>query len=261
MHPLLDPNLRPVIAHRGNSAHAPENTLEAFRQGVALGVDALELDVRTTVDGQVVVIHDPTVDRTTDRSGAVGGFTLAEIQRLDAGARFSRDAGRSTPWAGRDIRIPTLDDVLGAFAETPLLIEIKSPDAAAATRELIQRHGATERCIVASFDHRAVIPFRGSGIKVGSSRRDVARLLLPAQLGLAIRAPGFDVMCIPRYFRGVPLPIAGFAKVLGAAGVLVHIWTVDDRATARLLWHAGVRGIISNDPAIILEERKRFFEA
>ena len=86
MHPLLDLTAHPIVGHRGNAAHAPENTIESFRQAVAIGVDALEMDVHLTADGHVVVIHDPTLDRTTNRSGRVERMTLAEVQRADAGA-------------------------------------------------------------------------------------------------------------------------------------------------------------------------------
>jgi glycerophosphoryl diester phosphodiesterase len=112
---------------------------------------------------------------------------------------------------------------------------------------------------VASFDRRALAPFRGSGIAVGSSREDVARLLVPARLGIAIRAPGFDVMCIPRSYRGFPLPVRAFARALRQAGVLVHVWTVDEPKAARAMWDAGVHGLISNDPAAILAERRQRF--
>lgn len=260
MHPLVDPSRHPVFAHRGNSAHAPENTMEAFRQAIALGVDGIELDVRATADGQIVVIHDPTVNRTTSGGGAVAELTLAQVQQLDAGARFASDGGTSHPWRDRGIFIPTLDEVLRDTPGVPLLIELKTPAASTGTRAIIERHAATERCIVASFDYRSVLPFRGSAIRTGSSRRDVARMLLPAGFGLTIRTPGFDAMCIPRSFRGVPLPVAALARALRGAGVFVHIWTVDDAALARSLWKAGVRGIISNDPAVILAERARLFE-
>src|ERR1044071_7478772 len=119
MHPLLDPALRPVFAHRGNSAHAPENTIEAFDQAVALGVDGLELDVRATRDGRIVVIHDPTVDRTTSGAGPVAAKTLTELEQLDAGARCT--AGGAS-WKGRGVRIPLLEDVLTRYGSLPLLI-------------------------------------------------------------------------------------------------------------------------------------------
>ena len=256
MHPLLDSSLRPIVGHRGNAAKAPENTMESFRQAVAAGVDSLEFDVRVTADRQIVVMHDPTVDRTTNRTGAVAAMTVAELQRLDAGARFSADGGRTHPYAGRGITAPTLDEVLTEFPKTPLLIEIKTADASLLTKALIERHGAGDRCIVASFDDHALTPFRGSGIRISSTQRDVVRLLIPAQLGLAPDKLRFDVMCIPRTFRGLPLPVGAMVRTLGRVGVLVHVWTVDDRRMARDLWRAGVKGIITNDPAAILAERQ-----
>ena len=257
MHPLLDATLKPVVGHRGAAARAPENTLESFRQAVAAGAEVLEFDVRASADQRIVVMHDPTVDRTTDRTGAVSAMTLAELQRLDAGARFTLDGGRTRPYAGRGITVPTLDQVLEEFSSLPTLIEIKTAGAAPETRAVIERHQARDRCIVASFDDRALAPFRGSGFKVSSTQRDVARLLLPAQLGLAIQRPRFDTMCIPRSFRGLPLPIGALVRSLGRLGLLVHIWTVDNPRIARDLWRVGVRGIITNDPATIIAERKK----
>jgi glycerophosphoryl diester phosphodiesterase len=256
-HPLLDPALRPVIGHRGAAARAPENTLESFRQALAAGADALEFDVRASADRRIVVMHDPTVDRTTDRTGAVSAMTLSELQRVDAGARFTTDTGRTRPYAGRGITVPSLDQVLEEFPRVPLLIEIKTGGAADGTRAVIERHEARERCIVASFDDSVLAPFRGGGFKVSSTQRDVVRLLIPAQLGLAIQRPRFDTMCIPRTFRGLPLPVGALARALGRLGILVHVWTVDSPATARDLWRVGVRGIITNDPAVMIAERKK----
>ena len=93
--PLADAGRRIVIAHRGGARRAPENTLVALTGAEALGAEAVELDVRLSGDGEVVVIHDPTVDRTTDGTGRVGRFTAAALGRLDAGARFTTDGGRT----------------------------------------------------------------------------------------------------------------------------------------------------------------------
>lgn len=251
MHPLLDLRARPVVGHRGNAAHAPENTLESFRQAVAIGVDALELDVHLSRDGHVVVIHDPTLDRTTDRSGRVDRMTLQEIRQADAGARFTKDRGGSFPYRGKGIQIPTLEAVLAEFPETPLLIEIKADDAAVPVRVLIERHQAAARCIVASFREGAMAGFLGSGIAQGGSRRDTARLLLPALVRAPVPRPGFDALCMPPSHRGLPLPVAGYVRILEPLGIPVHCWTIDDPAEARRLRQKGVRGIISNDPASI----------
>ena len=253
-HPLLDVARRPVVGHRGNAAHAPENTLESFRQAVALGVDALELDVHATADGTVIVLHDPTLDRTTDRRGRVDRMTLSEIRQADAGARFTVD-GRSHPWRGRGLKIPTLDEVLEAFPETPLLIELKAAAAGTHAREVIRRHAAQPRCIVASFDEAPLVPFRDGDVPVGATRRDSIALLRPALLGARIPRPRYDVMCIPRAYKGFPIPMRRFVAALAPVGVNVHVWTVDDPGQARRLWDLGVRGVISNDPGRILAGR------
>lgn len=257
MHPLLDLSRRPVVGHRGNAAHAPENTIESFRQAVALGVDALELDVHLSGDGHVVVIHDPTLDRTTDGSGRVGRMSLAEIRQADAGARFTRDHGLTWPYRGQGITVPTLDEVLSAFPDTPLLIELKTGAGSDATRALIERHRAEERCVVASFDWRATEAFRGTRILRGASRRDTARLLWRAAARIPPASVDFDVMSMPPRHRGLPLPVGGYAAILEPLGVPVHIWTVDDAREAEALRRRGVRGIISNDPAAILAGRAR----
>jgi glycerophosphoryl diester phosphodiesterase len=256
MHPLLDPRYRPVVGHRGNAGHSPENTLESFRQAVALGVDAIELDVHLSADGHVVVIHDPTLDRTTDRSGRVEQLTLAAIREADAGAGFTLDRGATFPWRARGIGVPLLGDVLEELRDTPCLIEIKTARVSAALKTLLERHDAIDRCLVAAFDHAAILPFRGAGFRTGCSRREAARLLPAALLGITVRTVPFEAMCITWHQRGVPLPVGGYVRTLAPAGVPVHVWTVDDPLMARSFWAKGVAGIITNEPAVILAERQ-----
>ncbi|HVT38668.1 MAG TPA: glycerophosphodiester phosphodiesterase [Gemmatimonadaceae bacterium] len=249
---LLDPDAQPVVAHRGDSAHAPENTLEALLQGAALGVDALEFDVRLTRDGHAVVIHDATVDRTTDGTGPVAGLTLDQIQRLDAGFGFTPDGGRSFPWRGRGVTIPALDSVLGAFPAMPIIVEIKAVAASLETKRLLERHDATGRCAIGSFSDATVAPFRGSGIAFFAVRRDVVRLYARALAPGSPKRLPYDALCIPPAFRGLPLPVLRMARMAHHCGVPTHLWTVDDPARARRYWDGGVNAIISNDPAAIL---------
>jgi len=251
MHPLLDITRHPVVGHRGNAAHAPENTIESFRQAAAIGVDALEMDVHVTADGHVVVIHDATLDRTTNLSGRADRMTLAGIQRADAGANFTLDGGRTWPYRSKGLTIPTLDEVLRTFPSMPLLIEVKARAASPATRALIERHQAQARCIVAAFDEESMGAFTGSGIAQGASRRDTGKLMWRALTRVAPSRVDFDVMCIPAVYHGLPLPVRGYATILAPLGVPVHVWTVDDARQAGRLRRAGVRGIISNDPAVM----------
>ena len=138
MNVLLDPESRPVIGHRGNRAYAPENTIESFAQAVALGADAIEFDVRLSADGIPVVHHDPTLVRTTDGIGEVSRLKLSELRNLDAGAKFTRDGGKTFPYRNAGHRIPTFEEVVDAFPSTPLIIEIKDTLAAGAVREILE---------------------------------------------------------------------------------------------------------------------------
>ena len=145
MNPLLDLSARPVIAHRGASASAPENTLPAFELAAQQGADAFELDVRLTRDGAPVVIHDATLERTTSLTGPVRARTLAELRAADAGHWYTPDGGRTMPCRDHGVRIPTLAEVLWAFPAMPVLIEVKEPEVQEAVRRVLvdeQRVGA-----------------------------------------------------------------------------------------------------------------------
>ena len=249
---LLDPSARLVVAHRGNSAHAPENTLEALAQGVALGADGIECDVRLSRDGHAVVMHDAIVDRTTNGRGAVAGLTLSQLKQLDAGFHFTTDGGRTFPWRGRGTTIPALDEVLEEFRGTPMIIEIKSRDAASATLRMIERHDAATRTVVGSFSGETMIPFRSSGVAVGAARRDVVRLYLRSFLPVAPARPSYQALIIPPAYRKIPLPVLRFARLVRPSGVPTHVWTVDDPVRARWYWDGGVNAIISNNPEVIL---------
>jgi glycerophosphoryl diester phosphodiesterase len=128
-----------VVAHRGASAHAPENTMEAFRMAVEMGADAIELDVHLTADGQLAVIHDETLERTTDRTGSVAGLTMAQVREADAGHKFARPGDSGTPFRGHDLRVPTLGEVLDWLpAGIGLVVEIKARAAVDATVEALR---------------------------------------------------------------------------------------------------------------------------
>ena len=253
---LLDPLARPVIGHRGNRAHAPENTLASFEEAVALGVDALEFDLRVSRDGVLIVFHDPTLERTTDASGPLADRTAAELGRVDAGANFTTDGGRTFPWRGRGVTVSTFADVVESLPRTlPFIIELKTPAATEPVRAALARHGLAGRVIVAGFDPAATRPLRGAGFALGASTPDVARLVLPALLRLRLAAPPFEALCIPPRWNHIPVPIAALARALRGSGTVIHVWTINDPAAAIALWNVGVQGILSDDPAVMLAAR------
>ncbi|HMA20380.1 MAG TPA: glycerophosphodiester phosphodiesterase family protein [Gemmatimonadaceae bacterium] len=257
MNILLDPDARPVIGHRGNRAYAPENTIESFAQAVAAGAEAIEFDVRVSADGIPVVHHDPTLMRTTDGHGEIARTSFDELRKLDAGANFTRDAGKTFPYRGKGHRIPKLDEVIEAFPTTPLLIEIKTALASVAVKNTIERHKVQARTLVDSFAGNALDVFHGSDIPYGSTPADVARLMREVLLHSRITPFDFKALCIPLSYRRLPLPVKRFAKVLPAHNCRVHVWTVNSPAVALDLWRAGVNGIISDDPALMLKTRAR----
>lgn len=253
---LLELDRRPVIAHRGGGARAPENTLEAMRLAIADGAEGLEFDVRLSADGEVVVIHDPTVDRTTDGTGAVERMTLAEMTSLDAGFRFT--ARPLDPMTTTKHSIPMLDEVLQSFPGVPLLIEIKNPLAASATRWLIEKYGAEDRCLVDSFSSTALNVFRDSRIARGAGRSGVIGLLARSFTGAPSPMPGdVSALSIPRTYHGVPLPVRHLAETMRSARKPIHIWTVNDPDEARAMWGLGASGIITDDVPLILAGRSR----
>lgn len=254
---LLDPKARPVIGHRGNRAFAPENTLVAFEQALALGADALEFDLQLSRDGVLMVIHDATLERCTDGQGRVREHSAAQLGRLDAGAKFTTDGARSYPWRGRGVRLSSFDEVIESLPRAlPCIVELKHADAGEPMRKAIRRHAIEKRLIVAGFDAAATRPLHGSGVALGASTRDVLRALPRALLGMAAPPAAFQALCIPPRHHGIPVPIAALARSLRKArGGVTHVWTVNDEAQALHLWRCGVQGLIGDDPALLLRAR------
>ncbi len=230
---LLDTTAAPVIAHRGASGTCPENTLLAFETGLSQGADALELDVRLSADGIPVVIHDADVDRTTDGSGPVAGYTAAELANLNAG---------SGQW------IPRLEEVLAAFPAVPMIVEVKETAASVAVAGTLRRHAAGGRVLVGSFERQALRPFLDEGFSRAASRRETARFWLGARLGWAPWGHGYAAFTVPVRHGKVTVVDESFARWAGRRGKPVHVWTVDDRSEAERLRLLGAQGIITNFP-------------
>jgi glycerophosphoryl diester phosphodiesterase len=248
---------RPVIAHRGASADAPENTLEAFHLAVVQGCDAFELDLRLTRDGEAVLMHDPTLLRTCRHPGEVAAMTLAEIRGVDAGAGYTAPEG-SRPWQGRGIVVPTLREVLRAFPTTPILIELKVPEVQQVVERILTEEDALDRCVVASFRHRALEDLRKGPVQLGADRRDVTALVIRTRLLLPVPRPRCLLYAVPWLWKGrVEVPRQRFIDAARRHGRPVHVWTVDDPDVARELWRRGANGIITNRPGVMGAVRSR----
>jgi glycerophosphoryl diester phosphodiesterase len=254
----LKPKGWPInIAHRGGAGIAPENTLEGFREGLRVGAGVLELDVHTTADGHVVVIHDPAVDRTTDGTGEVREMPLAEIKRLDAGYRFTRDEGGTFPFRGQGLRIPTLEEVYDEFTEVPINVEIKGerPGIEEAVWRIIEEAGAEDRALVVSENTPTIRRFRevsGGRVATASSSAEMISFYLLSRLGLSRSArPRYQALQGPETYHGLRIVTPGFIRAAHELGLRVDVWTIDSEADMRRLLGYGVDGIMTDRPDVL----------
>lgn len=249
-----------LFAHRGASGSVPENTLEAFLEGMAAGADRLEMDVHGTADGHVVVFHDEDLDRTTDAAGPLRLRTLAELKALDAGYRFTDAQGR-TPFRGKGLRIPTLDEVLAALPGVPLNIEVKQDQPAidAAVLEVLDRHHARERVLLAAFEDRIVKRLRvlAPDMVTSLSADEVAAFVAACWSGSmeGYAVPG-QALQVPPDHEGIEIVTPAFVAAAHALDMEVHVWTINEEAEMERLLDLGIDGLMSDDPALA----RRVFE-
>jgi glycerophosphoryl diester phosphodiesterase len=222
-----------VIAHRGATAEAPENSLEALELAMELGADALELDVRRTADGALPVIHDPTLDRTTDASGRIARLSRAEI----AGARLSNGAS-----------IPELEDVLRRFADVEITVDVKEAEAAADVVALVRALDRVEQTILYVEEGTDTPAFRTYEGRRATSTGQALRLALDPTWGASAAAREVpEVVHTPLEWRGVRIVTQAFVRRVTDSGRSVQVWTIDDVETAGRLAEWGTDGIITND--------------
>jgi glycerophosphoryl diester phosphodiesterase len=248
-----------LFAHRGGAALAPENTLEAFESAVELwGADVLEMDVRLTRDRELVVIHDPTVDRTTSGSGPVGQFSMGRLRDLDAGARFVDLEGR-TSFLGRGVRIPLFSEVLERFPHTRLNVDAKDPEAAPPLIRMVEKWGAQGRVLLASAEESGRADRLGYMGPTSASRRQIRLFYLAHRLpGGGPYTPRTDALQIPWRWEGRQVTTPELIGEAHRRNLPVHVWTVDDPEIMSTLVEWGADGIQTDRPdllARVLHER------
>jgi len=247
------------VAHRGASTLAPENTIEAFRLAVEAGAGGLELDVHMTRDGHIVVIHDATVDRTTNGSGAVSEMTLDELRRFDAGHNFSPDGGSTRPYRGRGVWVPTLGEVLEEFPGVAVNIEIKAgtPGIEKTVLGILRDANALGRALVVSTPHAIVKRFRkiSSGhISTGASRWEIGVFYILSRLRLErLVRPAYEALQVPLLHRGILVVTPRFIRAAQARGVRVDVWTINQAEEMRRLLDLRVDVIMTDRPGTLAE--------
>lgn len=238
------------VAHRGGGMLAPEATLAAFGAAARAGADVLEMDVRLSADGALVVIHDRTVDRTTDGSGAVGELRFEELRSLNAGYRFRTPDG-DFPHRGERLAIPTFDEVQAAHPDLPFVVEMKTLDTAEPLCRAIREAGREHRTLVAAFGGESLERFRSAcpSVATGGSFGEVVVFLVLSLGRLAgLYDPPFDALLVSETSGPVRVVTPQLLRSARQAGLPVFVWTVNRADDMRRLLALGVDGILTDDP-------------
>ena len=237
--------MRPLlIGHRGAASEAPENSMVALKLALELGAGALELDVRRSADGVLVVIHDPDLARTTRDRGRVSELTAARIGRADLADASDPDIPR---WH-QPVRIPHLEEVFETFPGVEITVDVKDPSAGQDVVNLIERFGRESDTILyieSGTETRAFRDYRG---RRATSVGQAARLATdPSWLAEASEREVPEVVHTPLRHGGLDLVDSSFVQTVHESGRTIQVWTVDDPPTMEWLVDCGVDGIITND--------------
>lgn len=260
-----------AFAHQGGSFEAPSSTIFAIQRAIAAGATAIELDVHATADRQLVVCHDHTVDRTTNGHGAIAAMSLAQLRELDNAYWFvpgqTVSPGRDDaayPWRGRApaerrFGVATLEEVVAAAPDVLLNLDIKQsapevePYETLLARE-IERLDCARRVIVASFHDHAIGAFRRAAPSVATSAatEETAAFFFSRNEARPVVAP-VAAFQVPETFGDVTVVDERFVAAAHAAGVAVHVWTINDQSGMDRLLDLGVDGLVSDRPSMLAE--------
>jgi glycerophosphoryl diester phosphodiesterase len=264
-----DRELPLVIAHQGGNLLSPSSTIVGFDKAVELGVDVLEYDIHITKDGHLVLIHDPTVDPTTNGTGKVEDLTLEELQVLDAGYTF-KDLEGNYSYRGKGVYIPTLEEVFQRYGDILHNIEIKDDNPIEREEEiveklwgLIQKYKLEDKVLIASFDQELIDKFKNLAkekVAVSGGKSEVTRFVILNKFFMApFYKPTVDAVQIPTESSGFDLKTKNIIKGTGRLNLHLHYWTINDEETMRELIELGASGwIITDRPDILMEVVKEY---
>ena len=250
-----------VIAHQGGNEVWPGDTMYAFEKAVEIGVDVLEMDAHITKDGYIVLMHDEQVDRTTNGTGLIEEMTLKELKQLDAAYKWSNDGGKSFPYRGQGIQVPTLEELFQKFPRMRYVIEIKLTQNPIAEPlcDLIRRHDLQNQVLIGSFHDKAMRNFRAvcPEVTTSASRGEVTTFVLLEKIFLGgLVAPKYQAIqppYDPRESMGIFIVTERFIEEAHAKNIRVEPWTVDDPEIMKQYIGWGVDGIITDRPDIMIE--------
>ena len=247
-----------VIAHQGGDGLWPGETMFAYQSAVDLGVDVLEMDIHITKDGVLVLMHDETVDRTTDGTGEIESMTLEDLKKLDAGYDWSSDDGVTFPYRGSGLTVATLEEVFTAFPNMHMTIEIKKTNTSMAEPfcQLIREYHMQDKVLVASFHDERLKEFRAEcpEVATSSAKNETTIFVLMTKGFLSgFYSPVFHSLQVPEESGGITVMTESFVKASHARNLAVEPWTINDEETMRKFIAWGVDGIITDRPDIMME--------
>ena len=249
-----------VIAHADDSGTSPwpGDTLLFLENATALGADVLEMNASMTQDGYIILLHDVTVDDTTNGTGLVSDMTLDVIKALDAAYSWTQDEGQTFPYRGQGLTIPTLEEVFRRFPVTPMIVEIKqeTPSMAQPLCELIRQYGMEEKVIVPSYSDIAMGEFRAAcpEVATAASSGEVRQFVYLSFAFLSNPVvPAYNAMQVPIKSAGITVITPGFVANAHRRGLQIHAWTINDPDEMRMLIDMGVDGIMTDRPDLLLE--------
>jgi len=261
-HPYYEGADRPlVIAHQGGDGVWPGDTMYAFEKAVEIGADVLEMDAHITKDGHIVLMHDETVDDTTDGTGLIEEMTLDELKKLDAAYDWSNDDGQTFPYRGQGIQVPALAELFEKFPQMRYVIEIKLTENPmdGPFCDLIRQYNMQDKVLVASFHDEAMQNFRETcpEIATSASRGEVTKFVLLGKVFLSgLVAPEYESIqppFDPEDSMNIPIMTKRFIRESHAKNIAVEPWTVDDPELMKQYIDWGVDGIITDRPDLMME--------
>ncbi|MGE4453582.1 MAG: glycerophosphodiester phosphodiesterase [Sphaerochaeta sp.] len=256
---FFDPMPR-VVAHRGDSAHYPENTLSAFESACALQVDVIETDVHLSKDGEIVIWHDPTLERNTDGSGRIEDHTLEELKEYDAGYMFTSDGGNTFPFRGKDIQLCTLREALEACPEQRFNVDLKSKEPAIvdAFIKVIRSLHAEKRVVAASFHlgNLKLVRKKAPEIQSSITTLEVVPLLALQKLHLLPKRGRTVIFQVPVRQWGIEVVTSAFVKRMHERGSIIQVWTINEESEMRRLFKMGVDSVMTDKPSLAIKVAK-----
>jgi len=253
-----------VIAHQGGDGVWPGDTMFAFEHAVEIGADVLEMDAHITKDSQIVLMHDEKVDRTTDGTGLIEDLSLDQLKQLDAAYKWSTDDGKTFPYRGQGIQVPTLEELFQKFPQMRYVIEIKLTQNPIDKPlcDLIRKHDMQDKVVIASFHDQAMKNFRATcpEVATSASRGEVTTFVILGKVFLGgLIAPKYESIqppYDPSESKNIPIMTKRFIREAHAKNLAVEPWTVNDPALMKQYIEWGVDGVMTDRPDLMIDVLK-----